>query len=67
MTVMWYKESEIIMGVLPDDSQSELPVELNTKARLLVNESQKTIYTLLLDIVKRKHPSFVLAIFKDLF
>ncbi|MFB2922566.1 hypothetical protein [Aerosakkonema funiforme] len=67
MNVMWYKESEIIMGVLPDDSQSELPVELNTKARLLVNESQKTIYTLLLDIVKRKHPSFVLAIFKDLF
>ncbi|MCL1473289.1 hypothetical protein [Argonema antarcticum] len=55
------------MDVLPDDLQTELPVELNTQARCIVYDSQKTIYTLLLDLVKRKDPTFVLSLFKDLF
>ncbi|WP_249095382.1 hypothetical protein [Argonema galeatum] len=55
------------MDVLPDDRQTELPVELNTQARRLVYDSQKTIYTLLLDLVRIKDPTFVLSLFKDLF
>lgn len=55
------------MDVLRDDLQTELPVELNTQARRIVYDSQKTIYTLLLDIVRIKDPAFVLSLFKDLF
>ncbi|HEY9847854.1 MAG TPA: hypothetical protein V6D28_00220 [Leptolyngbyaceae cyanobacterium] len=67
MTVMKDRKRETTMGALLDEPLTEASCELNTQIRRVVNDSQKTIYTLLLDLVKRKHPSFVLALFKDLF
>lgn len=67
MTVMMDKKSEMAMGALPNEQRTEPSGELNTQTRRIVRESQKTIYTLLLDVVRRKHPTFVLALFKDLF
>lgn len=67
MTVMKDRKLETTMGALVDEPPTEASCELNTQIRCVVNNSQKTIYTLLLDIVRRKHPSFVLALFKDLF
>ena len=55
------------MGALLDERRNEIYVALNTPDRCIVHDSERTIYTLMLDVVRKKHPSFVLSLFKDLF
>lgn len=67
MTVIKETRTEMAKGALVDERRTEFSVTLNTQNRRIVHDSQRTIYSLMLDVVRRKHSSFVLSLFKDLF